>query len=80
MPISIVELDATAVDVSTDDETLHVVLADGRELSAPLMWFPSLFAATAEQRSKWRLMGHGMGIAWDELDEHLSVAGLLRQH
>jgi hypothetical protein len=80
MPTSMVELDASAVDVSTDEETLRVVLADGRELSAPLMWFPRLFAATAEQRSKWRLMGHGIGIAWDELDEHLSVAGLLRQH
>ena len=80
MPTSIVEMDANAVDVSTDAETLRVVLADGRELSAPLMWFPRLFTATPEQRAKWRLMGHGIGIAWDELDEHLSVAGLLRQH
>jgi hypothetical protein len=79
MPSSMVELDATAVDVSTDSETLRVVLADGREVSAPLMWFPRLFSASQEQRSKWRLMGHGIGIAWDDLDEHLSVAGLLRQ-
>ena len=63
MPTSMVELDATAVDVRTDSETLRVVLADGREVSAPLMWFPRLFSATQEQRSKWRLMGHGMGIA-----------------
>lgn len=80
MHTSMVELDASAVDVSTDEQTLRVVLADGRELSAPLMWFPRLFSATTEQRSKWRLMGHGIGIAWDELDELLSVAGLLRQH
>lgn len=79
MPISMVELDATAVGVSTDAETLRVILADGREVSTPLMWFPRLFSASQEQRSKWRLMGHGTGIAWDDLDEHLSVAGLLRQ-
>jgi hypothetical protein len=79
MPIS-VELDATAVDVITDKETLRVFLADGREIVAPLMWFPPLMSATQEQRAKWRLMGHGTGIAWDDLDEHLSVAGLLRQH
>ena len=75
-----VEVDATAVDVSVDDETLRVILADGRELSVPLMWFPSLLAATQEQRAAWRLMGRGIGIAWDDIDEHLSVAGLLRQH
>jgi hypothetical protein len=74
-----VEVDATAIDVSTDDQTLRVVLADGRELLVPLMWFPRLLAAPAEQRARWRLIGHGIGIAWDELDEHLSVAGLLRQ-
>jgi hypothetical protein len=75
-----VEVDATAVDVATDDETLRVVLADGREISVPLMWFPTLLAATPKQRAGWRLMGRGIGIAWDDLDEHLSVAGLLRQH
>ncbi len=79
MSSSAIELDATAVDVSTDDETLHVRLADGRELSIPIMWFPRLLSATQEQRSKWRLIGHGIGIAWDALDKHLSVAGLLRQ-
>jgi len=43
------------------------------------MWFPRLLAATQEQRAAWRLMGRGIGIAWDGIDEHLSVAGLFRQ-
>ena len=80
MPTSQLELDTTAVDVSTDEQTLRVVLADGREIITPLLWFPRLANATPEQLSAWRLIGHGIGIAWDALDEHLSVAGLLRQH
>jgi len=60
------------------DERLIVTLADGRELSAPLAWFPRLLEATAEQRQKWRLLGRGRGIHWPEVDEDISVASLLR--
>jgi Protein of unknown function (DUF2442) len=74
MPI----VDATAVDVRVTDESLIVSLADGRELSAPLAWFPRLSEATAEQRQKWRLIGRGDGIPWPDLDEDVSVASLLR--
>ena len=78
MPISAVKLDATAVDVTVTDERLIVTLADGRELSAPLAWFPRLSDATTEQRQKWRLIGRGHGIHWPEVDEDVSVASLLR--
>jgi hypothetical protein len=78
MPISAVRLDATAVDVTVTDERLIVTLADGRELSAPLAWFPRLSEATQEQRQKWRLIGRGHGIHWPEVDEDISVASLLR--
>lgn len=78
MAISGVELDATAVDVTTDAELLHVTLADGRELAAPLAWFPRLRDATAEQRGHWRLIGRGQGIHWPDVDEDISVAGLMR--
>ena len=78
MPISAVRLDATAVDVTVTDERLIVTLADGRELSAPLAWFPRLSEATREQRQKWRLIGRGHGIHWPEVDEDISVASLLR--
>jgi Protein of unknown function (DUF2442) len=61
MGISAVELDATAVDVKTDDSSLHVTLADGRELAVPLEWFPRLRDATPEQRGRWRLIGRGQG-------------------
>jgi hypothetical protein len=78
MPISAVRVDATAVDVAVMDDRLIVTLADGRELSAPLAWFPRLSEATAEQRQKWRLIGRGHGIHWPDVDEDVSVASLLR--
>jgi hypothetical protein len=78
MPISVVKLDATAVDVTVTDERLIVTLADGRELAAPLLWFPRLAEATKEQRGKWRFIGGGRGIHWPEVDEDVSVASLLR--
>jgi len=68
---------ALAVAVRYDDEMLHIELADGREISVPLEWFPSLRDATEAQRSNWRLIGRGVGIHWEDLDEDISVAGLL---
>jgi hypothetical protein len=78
MPISVVKLDANAVDVTVTDDQLVVVLADGRELAAPLLWFPRLFEATPDQRRNWRLIGRGHGIHWPDVDEDISVASLLR--
>jgi hypothetical protein len=78
MPISAVRLDATAVDVTVTAERLIVTLADGRELSAPLTWFPRLTDATDEQRRKWQFIGRGHGIHWPEVDEDISIASLLR--
>jgi hypothetical protein len=78
MGTSAVELDATAVDVSTDESSLRVVLADGRELTVPLEWFPRLRDATPEQRRNWRFIGRGQGVHWPDVDEDISVAGLLR--
>jgi Protein of unknown function (DUF2442)/Domain of unknown function (DUF4160) len=79
-PISAVKLDASAVDVRVSDEQLLVVLADGRELAAPLTWFPRLAEATDEQRRNWRLIGRGHGIHWPDVDEDISVESLLRAH
>lgn len=72
-----VKFEALAVDVSVTDDALQVVLADGRELSVPLAWFPRLLSATLEQRQNWRLIGDGVGINWPAIDEHISVEGLL---
>jgi hypothetical protein len=78
MPISAVKFDATAVDVKVTPDQLLVVLADGRELSAPLAWFPRLAEATEAQRTNWRLIGRGQGIHWPDVDEDISVTSLLR--
>lgn len=77
MGTSAVRLEPLAVDVSCTDAALRVVLADGREVVAPLEWFPRLRDATAAQRANWRPIGRGVGIHWPDVDEDLSVAGLL---
>ena len=77
MSISTASLEATAADVTVDDDMLRVVLADGREVAAPLEWFPRLRDATSAQRGKWRLIGAGRGIHWPDLDEDISVRQLL---
>jgi hypothetical protein len=78
MPTFAVKFDATAVDVRVTDDQLLVILADGRELAAPLAWFPRLSEATKDQRQNWRLIGRGQGIHWADVDEDISVASLLR--
>jgi Protein of unknown function (DUF2442) len=78
MPTSAVKYDATAVDVKLMEDRLVVILADGRELAAPLAWFPRLLDASNDQRLNWRLIGGGHGIHWPEVDEDISVASLLR--
>ncbi len=66
-----------ATDVCFDGTMLRVTLADGREIAAPLQWFPRLGSATDQERRAWRLIGGAVGIHWEALDEDLSVAGLL---
>ena len=63
--------------VSVDGENLNVRLDDGRAVSVPLAWFPRLLKATADKRQNFRLIGGAEGIRWPDIDEDLSVAGLL---
>lgn len=79
MSTSAIKLDASAVGVSVTGDRVVVALADGRELAAPLAWFPRLIAATPEQRRNWRLIGRRHGIHWPDVDEDISVASLLKQ-
>ncbi len=60
-----------------DELMLHARLLDGREIGVPLDWFPKLRDANNEQRNKWRLIGKGTGIHWEEIDEDISVESLL---
>jgi hypothetical protein len=56
---------------------LHVRLLDGREISVPVEWFPRLRNANLTQRKNWRLVGKGIGIHWEDIDEDILVASLL---
>ena len=66
-----------AENVMITEDTLNVDLSDGRTISVPLNWFPRLLHATQKQRSNWRLIGRGHGIHWDDIDEDISVEGLI---
>ena len=66
-----------AQDVTTTYDTLTADLSEGRTISVLLAWHPRLAYASADERSKWRLIGGGEGIHWDDLDEDISVEGLL---
>ena len=70
--------EALAVDVSCSAHSLNVTLADGRTISVPLAWFPRLLEATPAQRAEWELIGGGIGIHWEAIDEDISIASLLR--
>ncbi len=78
MSILPLKTETIAVSVSFPDATiLSVSLADGRKLHVPVSWFPRLVKATSEQRANYRFIGGGIGIHWPDIDEDLSVAGLL---
>lgn len=65
-------------DVRFEEDRVSVDLADGRTITVPLRWYPRLWNATPEQREAWELAGGGYGIHWPDVDEDLSVEGLLR--
>jgi hypothetical protein len=72
-----VKTDARAIAVEVDMDSLHVTLADGRTVSAPLEWFPRLRDSSPAQRANWRFIGPGIGIHWEDVDEDISVRSLL---
>jgi hypothetical protein len=78
MTSSAIENVARATDVSATDDELIVHLADGRTIIVPLAWYPRLLHATAEQRRDLRIIGDGEYIHWPQVDEDLTVSGLLR--
>ncbi len=67
-----------ALNVRFTNDALIVSLSDGREISAPLEWFPRLRDATPKQRKNWRLIAKGIGIHWEDVDEDIAVSTLLR--
>jgi len=78
MTTSVVEIsEPKAETVKVTHDTLSVDLSDGRTLSVPLEWFPRLLHATREERNNWRLIGKGHGIHWKDIDEDISIEGLI---
>ena len=68
---------ALAKSVDFDEDMMHVLLTDERRVSVPIVWFPLLLKASPEQRTKYEIGGGGASLHWTELDEDLSVAGLM---
>jgi len=64
-------------NVSITDETLILALADGRTIALPLAWYPRLLHGTAEERNHWEWIGDNEGIHWPDLDEDISVEGII---
>ncbi|MBI2970620.1 MAG: DUF2442 domain-containing protein [Gammaproteobacteria bacterium] len=66
-----------ATNVTVTEAALSVELSDGRTITVPLSWYPRLDHATPAERAKWELIGSGHGIHWPEIDEDISVQGLI---
>ena len=78
MSSSAVEIrQARAQAVNVTDDGLTVDLADGRTITVPLAWYPRLLQASPAERGNWRFVGDREGIHWPDLDEDISVEGLL---
>ena len=78
MGILALQADERVADVNLTADELVVRLMDGRSISGPLAWYPRLLNASARQRRQWRISAGGYGIHWPDVDEDLSVEGLLR--
>jgi hypothetical protein len=77
MSILSINKSKSATDVNFSESKMTITLEDGRELSVPLEWFPKLRNASQQQLIKWRFIGNGEGIHWEELDEDISVERLI---
>lgn len=78
MATSMIELEVPeAVNIIVADDTLTIELADCRTLSVPLEWYPRLVHATLEERNNWELYSEVGHIHWEDLDEDISIEGLL---
>ena len=76
-PPAYVPVTALAKAVEFDDVMMRVTFTDGRMINAPLVWFPLLREATPQQRARYEIGGGSISLHWPELDEDLSVAGLM---
>ena len=75
---TVVSNDPRIESVQVTEDEIVARLADGRVISVPLAWSWRLADATPKQRANFRLIGSGQGVHWPDVDEDLSVEGLLR--
>jgi hypothetical protein len=76
--ISALRLDPRVSDVRCTDAELEVFLRDGRRFAVPLAWYPRLAQADPAARANWEPVAAGLGIHWPDIDEDLSVEGIMR--
>ena len=74
---SYVPTSALAKALEFDDDVMQVIFMDGRVLSVPLAWLPTLRRASPEERARYEIGGGGVSLHWPDLDEDLSIAGLM---
>jgi hypothetical protein len=74
---TVVNTEARIQSVSVNDDAISAQLVDGRTISVPLAWSWRLSEATPEQRSRFEIIGSGSGIHWPDVDEDISVEGML---
>ena len=67
----------SAENVTVTEDTLSVDLSDGRTISVPIAWYPRLSRSEPKERENWQIIGGGHGIHWEDIDEDISVEGLL---
>ena len=74
---TVVRADARISRIEVTDEVITADLVDGRTVSVPLAWSWRLSDATPEQRANWELIGSGQGVHWPDVDEDISIRGML---
>lgn len=74
---TVLKIDPRITSVDVTEDVITAELADGRTISVPLAWSWRLSEATPDQRANWRLIGSGHGIHWPDVDEDISVRGML---
>ena len=77
MSFSVINKSFRAINLSFENDKMLLLFEDGRELSVPLEWFPTLRNASWNQLKKWRFIGQGEGIHWEELNEDISIEKVL---
>lgn len=77
MNIAVNVFDARLLGIRITEDEIIARLVDGRTISVPLAWSWRLSDATADQRNNYEIIGDGQGVHWPDIDEDISVEGML---